>query len=162
MRLVPACQTNLAFTHIAYVKTLTIILVIRKNSKLNVSNCHINADSLNDYYAAISTTNDYHKPTWKNTSDNSNHVPLIDTNDVMQELTKLKNTARGPDDIPCWFLKVTKHYIARHLTNFYNASLQISYIPSSLKKAIITAVPKVSHLDSLTHYRPISVTSIII
>ena len=58
--------------------------------------------------------------------------------------------AVGPDNIPNKLFKDFAHELAPVIRNIYNQSLRERYIPSLLKSAIVTPIPKVNPPISLT------------
>ena len=120
------------------------------------------AAGLNQYYAAISTDNNYIPPSKK-----SSCLPAADSRfsitplSVLFALEALKPTSPGSDGIPHWLLKNAAPIIAEPLAALFNASLSNALVPRQWKTALITPVPKVPTPKSNADFRPISLTPIL-
>ena len=78
-------------------------------------------------------------------------------------IDSLRNgSAAGPDQISVYFLKQTKTFISRCLSNIMQSSFQSSCIPQSLKDAYVIPIPKGGNKSDPSNYRPVSLTSHII
>jgi len=65
----------------------------------------ITAESLNQHYAAISTDTSYQPPPCKHTSTPS-ITKVVSERCMFKILDNLSATARGPDQLPAWFLRL--------------------------------------------------------
>ena len=70
------------------------------------------------------------------------------------------NKASGPDQIPCWILKVAADQIAPFLQKIFTLSLKAGTIPCDWKNANIHAIYKKGDKSTPSNYRPISLTSV--
>ena len=82
---------------------------------------------------------------------------------VIKKLSALNtNKASGPDGIPSWVLKENADLLAAPVADILNSSFLERRLPTSWKKADITALPKTSPVsDANKHLRPISLTPIL-
>ena len=82
---------------------------------------------------------------------------LIGENEVYEELCKINpNKACGPDDIPGRLLKQGAAWIADPL------SLWAGTLPDDWRKANVTPIFKKGSRHSLSNYRPVSLTSLVV
>ena len=132
--------------------------VMGKSKETKLSD--INPTTLNDHYASISTDQGYLPPEHKITCT-ENCSCKIEEITVFRELSKIKSTAHGPDNLPWWFLKFGAPGLSKPLTYLFNLSLEKSYVPEQWKKSCIKPIPKVSNPTQCSDYRPISLTSIV-
>lgn len=119
----------------------------------------ISAQSLNTYYASVSTDPCYLPPASKLSALHPDD-PITEFA-VFKLLDKLQSTASGPDDLPFWFLRTAAPIITRSLTYLINLSLNSSSVPTQWKAAVIHPIPKISSPLEPSHMRPISVVSIL-
>uniref|UniRef100_A0A6A7FT79 RNA-directed DNA polymerase from mobile element jockey n=1 Tax=Hirondellea gigas TaxID=1518452 RepID=A0A6A7FT79_9CRUS len=81
----------------------------------------------------------------------------ITTFELEPILSKLKNTAVGPDNIPNWFLRHASPSLKTAILDLFNKSFLQGRFPNTLKVANIVAIPKPKKDHSLPKsYRPIS------
>ena len=80
--------------------------------------------------------------------------------DVIDELSC--NAVAGIDGFPAILLKNCKAQLSPSLTLFWRICLDDGYIPTRLKKSIITPIHKVERRAATANYRPIALTSHII
>ena len=82
--------------------------------------------------------------------------------DVYHLLTSLNVTKScGPDDVTPYMLKFTASSISLPITMLFNMSISLGCVPLQWKEARITPVPKISKPLSPSHFRPISLLSIL-
>jgi hypothetical protein len=81
--------------------------------------------------------------------------------EVERVLRHLKNTAPGNDNIPAWLFKSCSCELAEIVAHLMNSSLCSGHVPSSWRTSVVTPIPKVFNPNSLTDFRPISVTPIL-
>jgi hypothetical protein len=137
---------------------------VQSNGKLN----SFSPDMVNQFFAKISTANDYSRSEVMNlccantVRDNEEiSARQISVYEVERLLRHLKNTAPGNDDIPVWVFKSCSIELAEVVAHIINNSFSSGVIPSSWRTSIITPIPKVSNPNNLTNFRPISVTPIL-
>jgi Reverse transcriptase (RNA-dependent DNA polymerase) len=75
---------------------------------------------------------------------------------IKNALFDINTSAEGSDGICVKMLKLIWMAILPTLTNIVNSSMQLSYFPTSWKKAILCAVPKIRTPISVKDFRPIS------
>ena len=80
----------------------------------------------------------------------------ISLTDVLNVLKSLKNGSPGPDGIPSWVLRDYSVAISPALTHIYQQSISTREVPSCLKRAFITPIPKCEK-PTISDYRPISI-----
>jgi len=129
----------------------------RDHFKLPIDN--INANSLNQHFADVSTDSQYETSNKKAT--NSNNQIVFDENIILNYLDKIKNTSMGMDELPSWYLRLVAPFLAEPVTYLFNLSLSQYSVPQHWKKSVITPVPKVPHPKNCQDYRPISITPIL-
>jgi hypothetical protein len=76
-------------------------------------------------------------------------------------LRYLKNTAPGCDNIPAWLLKSCSVELTGIVAHIINSTFCSGHLPFSWRTSTVTPIPKVSNPNSLTDFRPISVTPIL-
>ena len=76
-------------------------------------------------------------------------------------LRKMKNTSPGYDNIPCWVFKTCSYELAGVIAFIINYSIRSGVVPSTWLTAIVTPVLKVSNPETLSDFRPISVTPVL-
>ena len=118
-------------------------------SHLNSIYSSYSPDTVNDYFAAIATDDDYDI---SKILDLINNVTEDDfnamTNNEITEpevecfLRRLKNTAPGNDNIPCWLFKSCSYELAGVIAYIINYSLYSGTVPSSWLTSIVTPVLK--------------------
>lgn len=69
--------------------------------------------------------------------------------------------ATGPDNVSGRMLKATAANIAPSITKIFNQSIKTGEFPQTWKRSNVAPVPKSSNKSSPTHYRPISLLSIL-
>ena len=125
-------------------------------------------DLVNQFFAAIATADDYDLADIINLR---NILPPDDFNilnnisfselDIEPLLRKMKNTAAGYDNIPCWVYRTCSFELAGVVANIINYSFRTGIVPTSWLTAIVTPVPKVSNPSCIADFRPISVTPLL-
>ena len=85
---------------------------------------------------------------------------LVSTGEAYESLRSLNTRkAPGPDGIPNQILKEFAFELAPVIADIYNSSLRDAYVPSLLKTAAVTPIPKQTPPDSIENdIRPISLT----
>ena len=107
------------------------------------------------YFTSIKSFNDY------DYSDTSSlkHVPVfVSFDDVLNAIKKVKKGGGRPY-IPPWVVKNYPQLFLQPLSAIFSASLNLGYVPTSMKRIIITPVPKVKNPILPSDYRPISSTA---
>ena len=94
-------------------------------------------------------------------SDVSDGVHLLCAYEVEPMLKKVKKTSPGRDQIPYWVFNQCSVELADIVAHIYNLSLTTGTVPSQWLGAVITPVPKICNPQSLSDFRPISVTPIL-
>ena len=118
------------------------------------------ADSLNDYYAAISDDVSYTAPSVKSTVNNRSAENHITEWRMFKLLDTLPLTAMGLDNIPAWFLRIGAPFFSAPISDMMNLSLSSSTVPRQWKAASILPIPKIPSPLSPSDYRPISITPV--
>ena len=85
---------------------------------------------------------------------------LVSTGEAYKSVRSLNTgKAPGPDGIPNQILKEFAFELAPVIADIYNSSLRDAYVPSFLKTAAVTPIPKQTPPDSIENdIRPISLT----
>ena len=78
-------------------------------------------------------------------------------NEILDQITSLKNKAVGHDNIRPFFIKVARFVIAPYLNLFLNFVFTESIFPSNCKVARVVLVYKTRIKDDMNNYRPISI-----
>ena len=81
-------------------------------------------------------------------------------NEIINIINELKNN-NNTRDIPTKLLKLANQEISIILCNLFNKIIEHGAYPSSLKRAVITAVHKKGSKTDISNYRPISVLKVI-
>jgi Reverse transcriptase (RNA-dependent DNA polymerase) len=117
------------------------------------------AESLNQYYAGISTDRDYQTPLFKQTVSEDRIPSLyIEEWQIFRILDKLQPTAMGLDQLPTWYLRLGAPIFCKPLAYLFNKSLVTSTVPTQWKASWIQPVPKTPSPNTHADYRPISIT----
>lgn len=121
---------------------------------------------INDYFSSIGESlakNIENNIFFQNYRVNTRfHFKKLYDNDIKHYIKKLKNTkSTGPDEISTEILKKCATEITPYLTSLINTSLKSSTFPENLKINKITPIQKSTDDNSISNYRPISVSSII-
>ena len=122
------------------------------------ASCLFSADELNDYFSSVFQL-DHDTCSIKKCNDVMPDV--VSVFEVHKLLSSLKRKACGSDGLPFWVFRNSSFSLAPTITFLFNWSLNISYVPSCLKKAIINPIPKIPKPTSVSHYRPISLLPIL-
>ena len=78
-------------------------------------------------------------------------------NEILNQITSLKNKAVGHDNIQPFFIKVARIVIAPYLNLFLNFVFTESILPGNCKVARVVPVYKTGAKDDMNNYRPISI-----
>ena len=85
----------------------------------------------------------------------------ITVEEVCLQLEALNKTkAAGPDEIHPAILRPIAGVLAEPMTALFNKSLQTASLPGDWKVATVSPIHKGGDKDSVTNYRPVSLTSI--
>ena len=84
------------------------------------------------------------------------HPMHISSSDVNSVLHGMKKSSPGPDQIPSWVLRDNSDTLSQIVTHICHLSFSSGVVPSNLKKAYITPIPKCQR-PTLSDYRPISI-----
>jgi len=120
----------------------------------------VNAESLNEHYARISTDANYTAPPRKHSACNR-------CTDVVSEwcmftiLDKLQATATGLDQLPAWFLRLGAPVFYKPLAHLFILSIATATVPRQWKQASICPVPKIATPGCHADFRPISITPVL-
>jgi len=120
----------------------------------------VDSDTLNNYYAAISTDHDYRHPSLKESAREDQHE-FISEWEIFKILDHLRPTATGLDQLPSWFLRVGAPIFSKPLARLFNLSLATSTVPRQWKNAVIKPIPKASNPQQPSDFRPISITPVL-
>ena len=82
----------------------------------------------------------------------------ITINEISDSISQQSNKKTpGIDGIPADFYKIFKPIIVADLLEVYNTSLQKNLLPTSMRRAIITLLPKKGDLGLIKNWRPVSI-----
>lgn len=73
----------------------------------------------------------------------------------------MKASSPGLDNISHWFFRTCSFEIAETVTDILNLSFACGTVPKQWSSAVVTPVPKVAKPETLSDYRPISVTPLL-
>ena len=125
--------------------------------------------ALNNYFCSVftkETTNNLGKlrdGLLQSRSEQVIQTLAISENDVYEELCKINpHKACGPDDIPGRILKEGAAWIAEPLSKLFTMSLSTGTLPHDWRKANVTPIFKKGSRHSLSNYRPVSLTSLVV
>jgi len=115
----------------------------------------VNANSLLCHFTSIKPDDDY----IINDIESAEYSPIsLSHDDIYHAIKKLKKGGGIPFIHP-WVLKNYSDIFAQPLKCIFEASMNQGFIPSSMKLASITPVPKVKRPNSVDDFRPITCTS---
>ena len=120
----------------------------------------IDAQSLNQHYASISTDHQYSRPKYKLTAGLPDQQPVSEWR-VFKFLDTLRPTATGLDRLPAWFLRLGAPVFSKPLAHLFSSSLATSIVPRQWKAASICPVQKVTAPKEHADFRPISITPVL-
>ncbi|KAK3539750.1 hypothetical protein QTP70_013188 [Hemibagrus guttatus] len=97
------------------------------------------------------------------------HLMALSNLTLTVEESKVKHTLRsvnprkatGPDSVPARGMKDCVDQLAVIFTKIFNQFLALSNVTPCLKSSIIVPLPKKSHISSLSDYRPIALTPVL-
>ncbi|XP_031091113.1 uncharacterized protein LOC115996111 [Ipomoea triloba] len=78
---------------------------------------------------------------------------------AMFEMAPFK--APGPDGFHADFFQKAWAIVGNHLTTYTRDFLNTGIIPEGLNDRLVALIPKIKHLDKLSHFRPISLCNVI-
>ena len=81
---------------------------------------------------------------------------VLSTYEVERELANLKRKSCGLDGLPIWVFRRCSLCLSSAITFLFNWSIRESIVPSCLKKAVITPLPKSQRPTEASDFRPIS------
>jgi len=91
----------------------------------------ITADTLNRYYANVSTDASYEHPPLKHTAAHcTNSIHYVTDYKAFKLLDTLRPTATGLDKLPAWFLRLAAPVLCGPVADVINTSLLSSTVPS--------------------------------
>ena len=82
--------------------------------------------------------------------------PVITVEEVKKYIAKSPSKSCALDPIPTSLLKECPDEVSLVITNIVNESLSKGYMPSCLKEALITPIPKKPNIAEFKNFRPIS------
>ena len=89
--------------------------------------------------------------------ENSFFVRLSSPNEVFSIIMKSKNKKGNLKEIPVFIYKLIAHLISPIISNWFNASVNYGFFPSSFKIARITPIFKSGCRNDVKNFRPISI-----
>ena len=140
-----------------------------KGNGLNKCNDVLSSpDLVNQFFANVATAKDYSlaeiismRPPMSFDSNKLDSDISFSEMDIEPLLRKMKNSAPGCDNIPCWIYNYCSYELAGIIAFMINYSLRTGTLPTTWLTAIVTPIPKVPNPKCLTDYRPISVTPLL-
>ena len=145
----------------------TITMATSDNSTVKASTPNEVAELFNQYFASVFASDQgIPAPERENVQLQDSNPFLTDVSlSVSQVELILRNLdtskATGPDELPARILKETADVIAPSLTELFNKSLWLGYLPEDWKLANIVPVFKKDNKEQAENYRPISLLSIV-
>ena len=79
----------------------------------------------------------------------------VNSNEVLNAISNLKNNGKGANTISTIALKNNKHTLSEILAHVFNNCISDGYFPTELKEGYITPIYKGGHKTELNNYRPI-------
>ena len=119
----------------------------------------VDADTLNQHFANISTDKSYQMPLPK--ASVNKFTTFFFEQSVFRLLDTVRPSATGLDKIPSWFLRIAAPLISVPTAYIFNTSLCFSVVPDQWKSSSITPVPKITSPLTCQDFRPISVTPVL-
>ena len=116
----------------------------------------IDANSLNEHYANISTDRAYTLPPLKLTANQEWTRDWVTDYRMFKFLDSLKPTSTGLDGLPAWFLRLGAPVFCKTLADLINQSISTSTVPLQWKQARHCPVPNTSGPTQPRDFRPIS------
>jgi len=117
----------------------------------------VNAATLNNHYADVSSDTSYQQPDRKLSTCNPDKHGYITEYRVFTILDSLRPTATGLDLLPAWFLRLGAPIIAR----LFNLSIATSYVTIQWKQACIRPIPKASMPSKCSDLCPIAIMPVL-
>ena len=149
-----------------YIKSQTTvnqsIPSIKKNDGSLVFTDQEKAHEFINYFSSVSTMDNNVLPEFAPQCNGSLENFSCNVRDVIKVVMKLRNSSSaGPDGINVFFIKKILAEIANPLCKIYNVSLSQGTLPDDWKIAHVIPVFKKGDTQNASHYRPISLTSVI-
>jgi hypothetical protein len=129
------------------------VLGIRKDEQAPL---HLSLDSLNSYFAKISSSRPIVCPPRANLNSGFT-FSAVSTSDVFTAIFKIKSNAVGLDDIPIKFLRILINPLLQHITYIFNSSIVSAQFPTAWKNSKIIPIAKIADPLKPEDYRPISI-----
>jgi len=129
------------------------IIGLKKRQVTQSTNVH--ANSLLSHFTSIKPQDDFMVDDISNAVDEQ---VKITAKDVLAAISKLKKGG-GKPYVPPWIIKNYSYILVQPLCIIFQASMNQGFIPSSMKIASITPVPKIKKPLSPDDYRPITCAS---
>ena len=143
------------------VKTKVGPLLNQETNTLTVDSIEM-ADLLANQYDSVFSSPSSIPPIIEESSLPINNI-VIEKCEIIVAIEELKSSAAsGADGIPAILFKKCKQSLSGPLTTFWNACMNNSYIPETLKQSIITPLHKGGSKSEAANYRPVALTSHII
>jgi len=120
----------------------------------------VDAESLNQHYARISTDAEYSTPFPKSTASPGEQQYITEWQ-VFRVLDHLRHTATGLDRLPARFLRLGAPVFYKPITRLFNLSIATYTTPQQWKRATIMPVPKKPTPKEHADFRPISITPVL-
>ena len=125
----------------------------------NKAKVPFSADEINEYFANITSDNNYSKPVI--TKELEPEPPEFSLHQVYYSLKKIKRTTPGHDNLPHWIFSQNAHNLASPVHHIYNQCLKPGIFPEVIKTSRVLPLPKTLLIDKLDKLRPISITPIL-
>lgn len=93
-------------------------------------------------------------------NEHSMNSYLATTDEILNIIGNLKDSAAGPDRLKPKVIKLVKHELVVPIKHVVNTSLKKGIFPDKLKEALITPIYKKGAKDLVNNYRPISVLNV--
>ena len=113
----------------------------------------ISADELCSFFAS-----NFQPPVFS--FPNIDHLPSqtlqLNVEEVARHLSKLKRKSAGPDGLPYWVFRDCRFALAPAITILFNRCLMLCHVPTCLKVANVSPIPKCDKPSQVNDFRPIS------
>jgi hypothetical protein len=141
---------------------------VMSNKKESDYTCNFSPQDLNAYFTSINNTHNIgdaklrevlNSITLKTTA--TFELNSITELDILKVIKTIKTNASGSDNFNINIIKLTLPYSLTCLCHIINTSFITGIFPSKWKKAIVIPVPKNNNPTQLSHYRPVSLLSVL-
>ena len=134
------------------------ILCNRKKVSPNVQD--LTADDFSSYFSSVFQSRVYNESSFDIECLSIQNME-VSVADVLPYLRNLKRKSCGPDGLPYWVFRDSRHVLAPVITILFNRCLNHCIFPECFKVANVCPIPKTARPNTVNDFRPISMLPIL-